>query len=612
MATGSRVAYNSRRVILGLNVFHGDSSVATIRGDWRAPEVAGIEEERLRRVKHWAGFPEQALRALAGGAADPPIRAAAVGRKPSAQLFRKVLHALSGAAPLAKVLDRVRNVARVRSLEERIRAALPPGRLAPGFGVVPVEHHRAHLASAFLCSPFERAALCSVDGFGDFVSTMRGIGEGSRIRVLDSTPFPHSPGIFYLAVTQYLGFPKYGDEYKVMGLAATGEPRLLPRMREVIRHDGRGRIRLDLACFRHHDEGVAMTWDDCEPKIGPVFSDEFLRRFGPARMPDDPLEDRHREVAASAQAAYEEAFHDLLRDLHARTKERRLCLAGGCALNSVANGKIFEKTPFTDVFIQPAAGDAGTALGAALWLRHCVEGLPRDWVMARADLGPEYAPAEIRALLESRGEKAQELSRADLLATVAGAVAAGKVVGWFQGRMEWGPRALGHRSILADPRRPGMKDLLNERIKRRETFRPFAPSILLERLADYFVIDHPDPFMLKVYPVRPAAQALVPATTHVDGTGRLQTVSRDEDPLYHDLIAEFERLTGVPVVLNTSFNENEPIVCRPEEALDCFLRTRMDALALGPFWLEKPGAAPEPPPLTPEAARLAREPAAAR
>ncbi len=601
-----RVAYNSPRVILGLNVFHGDSSVVSIRADGRAPEVAGIEEERLRRVKHWAGFPEQALRALAGRPGDPPIRAAAVGRKPSAQLFRKVLHALSGGAPLAKILDRVRNVARVRSLEERVRAALPPERVAKGFGVVPVEHHRAHLASAFLCSPFERAALCSVDGFGDFVSTMRGLGEGSRIRVADSTPFPHSPGIFYLAVTQHLGFPRYGDEYKVMGLAATGEPRLLSRMREVIRHDGRGRIRLDLACFRHHDEGVAMTWDDCEPRIGPVFSDEFLRRFGPARMPDDPLEDRHREIAASAQAAYEEAFHDLLRDLQARTKERRLCLAGGCALNSVANGKIFEKTPFTDVFIQPAAGDAGTALGAALWLRHVIGGAPRDWIQTRADLGPEFAPAEIRARLEGRGEAVRELSREELLATVARAVAAGKVVGWFQGRMEWGPRALGHRSILADPRRPGMKDLLNERVKRRETFRPFAPSILLERLADYFVIDHPDPFMLKVYPVRPAARALIPATTHVDGTGRLQTVSRDEDPLYHDLIAEFERLTGVPVVLNTSFNENEPIVCRPDEALDCFRRTRMDALALGPFWLEKEGPVPEPPPLSPEAAALAR------
>jgi carbamoyltransferase len=518
------------------------------------------------------------------------VQALAVSRQPRAYLLRKALLALSHPRSLRRAAGRVRNLAQVRSLEERV---------ADAFGrsprLHPVEHHLAHVASAFFCSPFEEAMCLTVDGFGDFVSTMMAVGRGSSVEVLQRVHFPHSLGLFYTAITQYLGFLGFGDEYKVMGLAAYGEPSFVEPLRQVVPARPDGTFALDLRCFRHLSEGVDMTWEDGYPELGLVFTPALEELLGPARRPGEELTQRHKDLAASLQAVYEERFFTLVRALQRRTGLKRLALAGGCAMNSLANGKLFDRTDVEEVYIQAAAGDAGTSLGAALWVQHAVLGAPRNgFVMEHCYWGPAYGEEDVRraiasAIPESGGRdgvygeiRVETIGDEDrLVSETAEAIARGDVVGWYQGRSEWGPRALGNRSILADPRRGDMKDVLNLKIKRRESFRPFAPSVLEERTGDWFTVDYPDPFMIKVYPIRPEKRPRFPAVTHVDGTGRLQTVSQRTNPRYWKLIHAFEERTGVPMVLNTSFNENEPIVNTPAEALDCFLRTRMDRLVLG-------------------------------
>jgi carbamoyltransferase len=401
--------------------------------------------------------------------------------------------------------------------------------------------------------------------------------------------------LFYLAFTQYLGFPNYGDEYKVMGLSAYGKPSFLDRMREIVRLKEDGTFRLNLDYFIHHSEGVAMTWGGGEPKMGDVFSPRLVEIFGPARGEDEPVGSRHMDIAASVQACYEDCFFHILDRLHEKTVSHSLALAGGCGQNSLANGKIFERSPFREVFIQPAAGDAGGAVGAALSVYH--EGgkngrLPK---MEHAFLGPCYTEEYIDRLVERKDElrrsgsgfRVCKLSEEELRTELVGKIEKGLVTGWFQGRMEWGPRALGNRSIIVDPRRADMKDILNAKIKRRESFRPFAPSILREAVGEFFETDADVPFMQQVFRIRPEKRPLIPAVTHVDGTGRLQTVTESQNPLYYRLIRAFGDRTGVPIVLNTSFNENEPIVNKPEEALDCFLRTKMDVLVLGSTMIER-------------------------
>ncbi|HYG61646.1 MAG TPA: carbamoyltransferase C-terminal domain-containing protein [Thermoanaerobaculia bacterium] len=575
--------------VLGVSAYHADASAAAV-ADGRF--VAGVEEERFRRIKHWAGFPEQALRfcldELGGDIGE--VSALAVSRQPRAYLFRKALLALSHPRSLRRAASRVRNLAQVSSLEERVAATF--GRSPK---LHPVEHHLAHVASAFFCSPWEEAMCLTVDGFGDFVSTMMAVGRGNCVEVLDRVCFPHSLGLFYTAITQYLGFHGFGDEYKVMGLAAYGEPGFAAKLRRVVPERSDGSFRLDLRYFRHLSEGVEMSWEDGEPVQGLVFTPALEELLGSARRPGDELTQRHKDMAASLQQVYEERFFALVRALQRRTGLDRLTLAGGCAMNSLANGRLFDNTDVRDVYIQAAAGDAGTALGAALYVHHAVLGAPRNgFVMEHCYWGPAYGQDEIRRQIaeripesggrdgawgEIRIETFQDEER--LAADTAEALVRGEVVGWYQGRSEWGPRALGNRSILADPRRGDMKDILNLKIKRRESFRPFAPSVLEERTGEWFTIHFPDPFMIKVYPIRPEKRPLIPAVTHVDGTGRLQTVSKRTNPRYWMLIRAFEERTGVPMVLNTSFNENEPIVNRPAEALDCFLRTRMDRLVLG-------------------------------
>lgn len=581
-------------IILGLNAFHGDSSACLVVD---GQLVAAAEEERFRRIKHWAGLPTEAIKYClqAGGVGIEQVDHIAINRNPNANAFRKALFAFARKPCLSAITDRLKNAGRVRNVKEDIATALgvPPALIKAQ--VDNIEHHLAHLASAFFVSPFSEAAVVSVDGFGDFASVMWGTGQDNRIALADRTYFPHSLGLFYLAITQYLGFPNYGDEYKVMGLAPYGRPTEMEKMRQLVKLLPQGQFELELDYFVHHSEGVAMVWDNGEPTIGSVYSDKLAELLGPVRAKDQPLSEHHWNIAASAQAMYEEAFFHLLEHVHQKTGLQRLALSGGCAMNSVANGKIFQRSAFSEVYIQSAAGDAGGAIGAAYAVWNQELGNPRGFEMQHAYWGPEFNDSEVSELISKRSieldtqactltyiDDEQELSR-----RTAQAISEGKVIGWFQGRMEWGPRALGNRSILGDPRRSDMKDILNLKIKRRESFRPFAPSILRERTKDWFETDYDVPFMLQVFQIREEKRAQIPAVTHVNGSGRLQTVNSAQNPSYHSLISAFEKLTGVPIILNTSFNENEPVVCKPEEALDCFLRTKMDVLVLGKYYVER-------------------------
>ena len=573
--------------ILGINAYHGDASAALVRD---GKLVAAAEEERFNRKKHCAGFPTLAIRYCLEEAGITPAELDHIGisRDPSAHLHKKILFSITRINSLSGLIAaRLANAAKVRNLREELARALASAPESFRAEFHNVEHHKAHMASAFLVSGFDKAAILSIDGFGDFISTMWGYGEGNRIEVLGQIEYPHSVGIVYTATSQYLGFPKYGDEGKVMGLAPYGKPRYLDHFREIVQTDGGGRFKLNLDYFLHHSEGVEMTWDEGSPTIGRIFSDKFIETFGPARQKPEPLTSHHEDVAASLQARLEEVGFHVLKHLHEKTGSKRLALAGGVAFNSVMNGKILLNTPFEEVYVQPAAGDAGTALGVCYWIENVLLQRPRVFVMDHAYTGPEYQNGRIDSVVRSSGLKHRVLDEAELSRTAAQAIADGKIVGWFQGRMEFGPRALGNRSIVVDPRRPDMKDILNARIKKREPFRPFAPSILEERVGEYFEQTHPAPTMLMVYQIRPEKRAVIPAVTHVDGSGRLQTVSRDTNPRYHQLITDFEQLTGVPVVLNTSFNEDEPIVCTPEHAIDCFQRTRMDVLFLGNYIVER-------------------------
>ena len=596
-------------IILGLNAYHGDSAACVIRD---GEIVAAAEEERFRRIKHWAGFPSEAIGyclAEAGAALDD-VEHVAINSDPGASFLKKVGYTMRRRPDIGLILDRVRNQAKRQSIETELDAAFP-GSLFRG-KVHRVEHHLAHLASAFLVSPFREATVVSVDGFGDFSSAAWGIGRGRAIDLEGRVYFPHSLGVFYQAQTQYLGFPHYGDEYKVMGLAPYGKPAHLAEMRRIVRLCEGGRFELDTTYFRHHREKIDYAWSGGSPHVGTLFSPALEELLGPARGLDEALADRHRDIARSVQAMYEEAFFHLVGHLHRKHGLDSLALAGGCAMNSVANGKVLRQTPFKRLYVQSAAGDAGGAIGAAMHVWHQQAGgtasmvaptvlagdtLQGRTIMEHAYLGPAAREEEIEALqenhaaeLDSQGCKIERIADEDeLCRRTAVAIADGRVVGWLQGRMEWGPRALGNRSILCDPRRADMKEILNSKIKRRESFRPFAPSVLKEHVAEWFEEDGDVPFMMQVYQIRECKRGLIPAVTHVDGSGRLQTVYRQTNPRYWQLIEAFRAATGVPMVLNTSFNENEPVVCRPEEALDCFLRTGMDVLVMGNSFIHRTG-----------------------
>jgi carbamoyltransferase len=443
-----------------------------------------------------------------------------------------------------------------------------------------IEHHQTHVAAGFLISPFEESAVLSVDGMGDFTSTLTALGKGTDWQEFDRVWFPHSIGFLYSAITMYLGFPYYGDEYKVMGLAPYGEPEFADYFRKLIYPKG-DTFELNLDYFTHHKQGIKMSWNDGAPVVQPFHSERLEKELGPMRKKGEEMTARHDNLARSMQVVTEEIILHLLNRLHDKTKCPNLCMTGGVAMNSVANGKITIRTPFENVYIPAGAADNGTSFGAAFYVWNKVLGKPRGFVQDHAYWGCESTDAECLTAIHDAGLPCETLEEDALLERTVEKMLDGKVVGWFQGKMEFGARALGSRSLIADPRRTDMRDIINLRIKFREKFRPFAPSILEEQVGEWFEIDEHTPYMEKVFPIREEKRAIIPAVTHVDGSGRLQSVSKKTNPKYHALISKFFEKTGVPIVLNTSLNENEPVVRLPREAISCFLRTDMDVLVLG-------------------------------
>jgi carbamoyltransferase len=572
--------------ILGINAYHGDSA-ACIFKDGKL--VAAIEEERIRRIKHWAGFPSEAIKFCLDecSISIEDVEHITISRDPSANVFKKITHALKNIVSFSSLKDRLANVRKVRSFK---------GELAKVFNIHEdnikaeihnIEHHRSHMASAFFASPFEESVVLSIDGFGDFTSTMIGIGKGTKIEVLESVIYPNSVGIFYTAFTQYLGFENYGDEYKVMGLAPYGNATMIEKVKDVLVFKNNGLFEINKQYFTHPKDGVAMSWEDGSPFIENIYSSYMVEIFGTPRARDEELTQYHKDLAASIQAVTEELIFHILNYFQEKTKIRNICIAGGVAQNSVANGKILDNTTFENLYIPPAGHDAGTAIGSALWLYNQIQSNDRIKPMRHSYFGSRFSDNEIEQFLKSQNIEYKKYNDEELNDKVTDCLINAGVVGWFQGRAEFGPRALGHRSIIADPTRDDAKDILNLKIKRREAFRPFAPSILKEFVPKYFEQVDDVPFMEKVFQIKQDKRELLSAVTHVDGSGRLQTVDKNVETKYYGLISAFYKKTGIPILLNTSFNENEPIVNTPAEAYACFARTKMDMVVMGNIIVER-------------------------
>ena len=578
-------------LILGLNAFHADSAACILR-DGRL--LAAAEEERFRRVKHWSGFPSEAIAwCLAeAGATLADVDFVAINQDSNAHFWKRLAYVAKRRPGLDLVTQRLKNRKARLGTGALLAEAFPNHKFSGS--VVAIEHHLAHLSSAFHVSPFDNAVTISVDGFGDFASSAWGVGQGTSITVENRVFFPDSLGLLYQALTQFLGFYNYGDEYKVMGLAPYGEPKYLDALHQMIAIHADGTFRLNPDYFVHHSKPIAHQWDNGAPSFDMLFRDTLDDLLGPRRAAGDAIGQRHMDLARSVQGLYELAFLNIVRAARRDTGLTDIVLAGGCANNSVANGKIRRETPFERVYVHAAPGDQGGAIGAAFAAWH-QQGGARGFTMDHAYWGPSYDRNACRQAIDLRQSDLDAAGctvtliedETELCARTAAAVAEGRVIGWFQGRMEWGPRALGNRSIVCDPRRADMKEILNSKIKRRESFRPFAPSILAGHVAEWFEEDDDVPFMMQVFQIREEKRSQLPAVTHRDGSGRLQTVHERANPRYFQLISQFHELTGVPAVLNTSFNENEPIVCKPDEALDCFLRTKMDVLVLGDHFIER-------------------------
>ena len=578
--------------ILGINSYHPDSSACIIKD---GVLISAVEEERFRRIKHWAGFPtlsiSHCLKEVNIKLSD--VKYISINRNSRANIYRKLLHIIKYRPDLKLILDRLKRKKKWHSVTQMLSKEFPDQKFLGK--VIQVEHHIAHLSSAFYVSPFKNSCVVSVDGFGDFASTAWGYADNNKILLDDKIYFPHSLGAFYESMTQFLGFNKYGDEYKVMGLAPYGKPSFLDKLRKILIQKENGTYELNLDYYIFHKSYQNYEWENGEVKSFHLFSKKINQLLGNPRNKGEDITQFHKDLAYSTQAIYEETFFNLLNKIYQKYQNKNICIAGGCGMNSVANGKITKFTPFKNIYIHPAAGDAGGAIGAAYYTWHKILKKEKKFVMKHASWGNSYSNDYIKLILDSEKNKLKDQNcninyfddYKTLNENVAKDLSNGKIIGWFQGRMEWGPRALGNRSILADPRRADMKDILNIKIKRRESFRPFAPSIMREYVSDWFETEDEVPFMMKVFQIKNEKRKIIPAVTHVDGSGRLQTVYEDINERYYDLIKNFYKITKVPLILNTSFNENEPIICKPEEAIDCFLRTKMDILVLENFVIRR-------------------------
>ena len=565
--------------ILGINAYHGDSSACLLKD---GVVLCASEEEKFRRIKHWAGFPTEAIKFCLEdeGISIHDIDHVTISRDPKANFSRKIIHTLKNSISISTIWDRLINSKKVSSIKGELAKLFELPESDIKATIYNIEHHRSHIASSFFASRFEKSAVLSIDGFGDFTSTMSAIGNGNKFEVLDEVNYPHSLGAFYTTVTQFLGFPNYGDEYKVMGLAAYGEAKYLKELEQILEMTDDGFFKLNKTYFKHFKKGVAMDWEGGSPTIEPLFTDEWCKLLGKYRVKGDKLEQWHIDLATSVQRFTEKVIFHMLNHLHKKTGAENICITGGVAHNSVAMGKILENTSFKNIYIPSAGNDGGTCVGSALYLHNQILGKERLPEITTAYFGRKSNQDEITAVLERAEVRYTVYSDEELFEKVSNKLVEGGIIGWFQGRTEFGPRALGHRSIIVDPRRSDAKDLLNDKIKRRESFRPFAPSILKEAVEDYFLQSDNVPFMEKVFNIKEEKHKEIPAVTHVDGTGRLQSVDKNISPRYHKLISKFAEKSGVPILLNTSFNENEPIVNKAEEALDCFLRTKIDMLVM--------------------------------
>ena len=572
--------------ILGINAFHGDSSAALVKDGHL---VCAIEEERLRRVKHWAGFPSQSIKFCLDTAQISiyDIDYIVLSRDTKVNLYHKIVYTLRNRLSYKTIKDRLINASHVKSTKKHIADIFQIKESSISAKLYNIEHHRSHLSSSFFVSEFKKSAILSIDGFGDFTSTMTGVGNDNNMKILDSIRYPYSIGVFYTAVTQFLGFNNYGDEYKLMGLSSYGNPIYLNDFRKIIYTTNDGFFKLNRKYFKHFTNGIAMQWDDGLPMINSIFTSQWKKLFGNPRDPKEKITQRHIDLASSAQKLTEEIVFHILNHLYKKTNLKNLCIAGGVAQNSVLNGKILSNTPFENLYVSPCAHDGGTSIGAAFYLYHQIFKNKRSFNMQHSFYGVRYDEPNIINILNDRKIDYVILNDDLLFDKVSKKIIDGGVVGWFQGKSEFGPRALGNRSILMDPRRNDAKEILNKKIKIREDFRPFAPSIIKEFVSDYFVENQLSPFMERVLNIKDEKKHIIPAVTHIDGTGRLQTVDKIQHSRFHSLISKFYELTGIPILLNTSFNENEPIVNTPAEALDCYLRTKMDMLVIENVIIER-------------------------
>lgn len=565
--------------ILGINAYHGDSSVCLLKD---GNVVCAIEEERIRRIKHWAGFPSESIKFCLNDQAITinDIDFITISRNSKANFLKKISYLFSNSLQLTVLFDRFKNLRKVNSVKKELANLFSLSINDIKAKVYNIEHHRSHISSAFFASSFSKSAILSIDGFGDFTSTMTAIGNNNKFKIINQVNYPHSLGVFYTTLTQFLGFLNYGDEYKVMGLAPYGQPKYLSQMEQIVSITNNGLFKLNKNYFKHFNDGVAMQWSNGIPSIQKLYTKYWIHLFGSPRKSNEKIKKKHKDLAASAQKLTEKVVFHLLNQLYEQTGCENICITGGVAQNSVANGKIIKNTKFKKIYIPSAGHDAGTSIGSALYLYNQILDKKRLPEIKSSYFGSYFTNKDIIQVIKEKNIEYNEYKDDDLFDIVTNKIIAGGVVGWFQGRAEFGPRALGHRSILVDPRRKDAKQLLNKKIKKREEFRPFAPSILEAYVDEYFEQNDQVFFMEKVFKIRENQRIKIPAVTHVDGTGRLQTVSNDTCPKFHRLISTFYQKTGIPILLNTSFNENEPIVNNPHQALDCFLRTKMDMLVM--------------------------------
>ena len=578
--------------IIGINSHHPDSSACIIKD---GKLIAAVEEERFTRIKHWAGLPVLSIRHCLNEAKIKlsEVEYISVNRDPKANLFEKLKFILRQRPNYKLILDRLKFRKKFKNNKEMINKEFPDQEFLGK--MINVEHHICHLSSAFNVSPFEKSCILSVDGMGDFASTVWGFANDEKISIDEKIYYPHSLGLFYESITQFLGFNNYGDEYKVMGLAPYGKPTCVNKLKNILLLNDNGSFKLNLEYYKFHKSHQEYQWSSDNVKNVYLFSNKINDLFGKPRTKNEDINQFHKDLAHSTQVLYEKAFYGLLNKIYEKHKNDNICIAGGCGNNSVANGKITKYTPFKNVYIQPASGDAGGAIGAAYYTWNNILKNKRNFVMKHSYWGNSYSNEHIKKEITKNIDKFEyEKCTIDFIdenkkqtEIVAKFIADGLVVGWFQGKMEWGPRALGNRSILADPRRADMKDILNLKIKKRESFRPFAPSIMREHVSDWFEIDSEVPFMMKVFQIKENKRKIIPAVTHIDGSGRLQTVYEDTNCKFYQLINSFFKITNVPLILNTSFNENEPIICNPEQAIDCFLRTKMDVLVMENYIIQR-------------------------